>query len=384
MRPIQLPPSTVSRVYMTIRIATFNIENLIARFDFTGFRNQLRSDRVMKLFEIKSEADYQRLEAARVISSADDTRQLSALSIADTDADILCLQEVDNMEALKAFEYGYLFRMVGSGYRQKYLVEGNDSRGIDVAVLMREQTRDGQPIELRDVKSHAALTYHDLGLYHAGLGPNIQPEDRIFKRDCLELDLRIGGRPLTVYVVHFKSMTNGRDGVDGRTATMPIREAEAKAVRHIIENRFGADHARQRNFVICGDMNDYQEKVDVLGDRRRGYDYAVQSDLPSALDVFSHDGFAENAMRRRDPLDRWTLYHARGPEEQHLCQLDYIWLSSGLAAANPTAMPEIIRNGQPFRTPFPPGQQVERYPRIGWDRPKASDHCPVAITLHLP
>ncbi len=89
-------------------------------------------------------------------------------------------------------------------------------------------------------------------------------------------------------------------------------------------------------------------------------------------------------MRRRDPLDRWTLYHARGPEEQHLCQLDYIWLSSGLAAANPAAMPEIIRNGQPFRTPFPPGQEVERYPRIGWDRPKASDHCPVAITLHLP
>ena len=83
-------------------------------------------------------------------------------------------------------------------------------------------------------------------------------------------------------------------------------------------------------------------------------------------------------------VDRWTLYHARGPEEQHLCQLDYIWLSSGLAAANPKAVPEVIRNGQPFRTPFPPGQEVERYPRIGWDRPKASDHCPVAITLHLP
>lgn len=384
MRPIHLPRSTVSRVFMSIRIATFNIENLMARFDFTGFRNQLRSDRVMKLFEIKSEADYQRLEAARVISSTDDTRQLSALAIADTVADILCLQEVDNMEALKAFEYGYLFRMVGSGYRQKYLVEGNDSRGIDVAVLMREETRDGQPIELRDVTSHAALTYHDLGLYHPGLGANVRPDDRIFKRDCLELDLRVGGRPLTVYVVHFKSMTNGRDGVDGRTATMPIREAEAKAVRHIIENRFGSDHAGQRNFVICGDMNDYQEKIDVIGDRRHGYDYVVQSDLPSALDVLSHDGFAENSMRRRDPLDRWTLYHARGPEEQHLCQLDYIWLSSGLAAANPAAMPEIIRNGQPFRTPFPPGQEVERYPRIGWDRPKASDHCPVAITLHLP
>lgn len=369
---------------MSIRIATFNIENLIARFDFTGYRNQLKSDRVLKLFDIKSEADYERLEAARVVSSTDDTRQLSALAIADTHADILCLQEVDNMEALKAFEYGYLFRMIGSGYRQKYLVEGNDSRGIDVAVLMREKTRDGQPIELRDVTSHAALTYHDLGLYHPGLGERVRPDDRIFKRDCLELDLRVGGRPVTVYVVHFKSMTNGRDGMDGRTSTMPIREAEAKAVRHIIENRFGPDNASRRNFVICGDMNDYQERVDVIGDRRSGYDYVHRPHLPSALDVFSHDGFAENPMLRRDPLDRWTLYHSRGPEEQHLCQLDYIWLSKGLAQANPQALPEVIRNGQPFRTPFPPGQEVERYPRTGWDRPKASDHCPIAITLHLP
>lgn len=378
------PPGCLLRVTMSIRIATFNIENLIARFDFTGYRNQLKSDRVLKLFDIKSEADYQRLEAARIVSSTDDTRQLSALAIADTDADILCLQEVDNMEALKAFEYGYLFRMIGSGYRQKYLVEGNDSRGIDVAVLMREETRDGQPIELRDVTSHAALTYHDLGLYHPGLGSNVGPDDRIFKRDCLELDLRVGGRPLTVYVVHFKSMTNGRDGVDGRTSTMPVREAEAKAVRHIIENRFGRDQSLRRNFVICGDMNDYQERVDVVGDRRHGYHFDPKEGLASALDVFSHDGFAENAMLRRDVLDRWTLFHARGPQEQHLCQLDYIWLSRHLAEANPNAVPDVIRNGQPFRTPFPPGQEVERYPRIGWDRPKASDHCPVAITLHLP
>lgn len=368
---------------MSLRLATFNVENLMTRFDFTGFRNQLRQDRVIKLFEVQSEGVYQQLEQARVIASTDDTRQMTALAIADAAADILCLQEVDNMAALQAFEYGYLFRMVGSGYRQKYLVEGNDSRGIDVAVLMREETHDGQKIELRDIKSHAPLTYRDLNLFNDDLALTSLPDDKIFKRDCLEIDLRIGGVPLTLYVVHFKSMGSPRDGLDGRQSTMPIRVAEARAVRRIIERRFGVEHAPKKNFVICGDMNDYQERVDVIGSRRTGYRFEHQDETESALDVFSHDGFAENVMRRRDPLDRWTLYHARGPQEQWLCQLDYLWLSPALARVNATQVPDVIRSGQPYRTVFPPGQEIERYPRTGWDRPKASDHCPVVMTLDL-
>ena len=91
---------------MSLRLATFNIENLMTRFDFTGFRNQIRQDRVLRLFDIRSEAEYQRLEEARTVAHTDDTRQHSALAIADADADILCLQETDNMAALQAFEYG--------------------------------------------------------------------------------------------------------------------------------------------------------------------------------------------------------------------------------------------------------------------------------------
>ncbi|HEV7436713.1 MAG TPA: endonuclease/exonuclease/phosphatase family protein [Pseudorhizobium sp.] len=368
---------------MSVRLATFNIENLITRFDFSGFRNQLRQDRVLRLYDVADKEAYQQMEQARVIASTDDTRQLSALAIADADADILCLQEVDNMPALHAFEYGYLFRMVGNGYIQKYLIEGNDTRGIDVAVLMREKTRHGQPIELVDIRSHAMLTYNDLDLFDQELAKSVNRNDKIFKRDCLELDIRIGGRPLTLYVVHFKSMGNVREGGDGRLATMAVRMAEARAVRRIIERRFGTSQSAKKNFAICGDMNDYQEKVVVSGTRRTGHDFTYQREEKSALDVFSAEGFAENVVQRRDELDRWTLYHSRGPQEQHLCQLDYIWLSPVLASRNAKMVPEIIRRGQPCRTPFPPGQEVERYPRIGWDRPKASDHCPVVVELSL-
>lgn len=367
---------------MSLRLATFNIENLMSRFDFTGFRNQARQDRVLRLFNIRTEAEFQRLEEARAIALADDGRQQSALAIADTDADILCLQEVDNMESLQAFEYGYLFKMVGNGYRQRYLIEGNDTRGIDVAVLMREQTRDGQKIECVDVRSHAGATYHDFDLYTPELAPQV-PGDRIFKRDCLELDLRIGGRPFTLFVVHLKSMGPGRDGLDGRSSTMPVRIAEARAVRRIVEDRFGAGRTADKHFAICGDMNDYQEKLVVEGDRRNGYTFRRVMEDKSALDVFTADGFVDNPVTRRPEDDRWTLYHNMGPEQRHLCQLDYILLSPALARRNHLAVPEIIRAGQPYRTLFPPGQAVERYPRIGWDRPKASDHCPVVMTLDL-
>lgn len=369
---------------MSLRIATFNVENLMNRFDYSGYRNQLRQDRTLALYDIKDEAEFRQLERARTIAHTDDARQLTALAIAETRADIICLQEVDNLEALNAFEYGYLFKMVGRGYRRKYHTAGNDSRGIDVAVMMRDETRHGQEIEFVRMTSHAHVTYEEFDLHNKALSETgNDPHERIFRRDCLEIDLKIGGRPLTLYVVHFKSMGSQRDGVPGREFTMPIRVAEAKAVRRIIENRFGAGKTASKRWIICGDMNDYEERVVIGGDGLSGYDFKPAKEEVSSLHVFSGDGFAVNPVGRLPELDRWTLYHTRGPDERHLCQLDYLWLSPSLAKLNGKAMPEIVRAGQPWRTLMPTGQHHERYPRTGWDRPKASDHCPVVMTLDM-
>ena len=67
---------------MSLRIATFNVENLMNRFDFSGFRNQLNQDRTLALYQIKDEAEYRLLEQARAVAHTDDTRQLTALAIA--------------------------------------------------------------------------------------------------------------------------------------------------------------------------------------------------------------------------------------------------------------------------------------------------------------
>ncbi|MCB1461403.1 MAG: endonuclease/exonuclease/phosphatase family protein [Nitratireductor sp.] len=357
------------------------------RFDFSGWRNQLRRDRAMQMVEVKDKQSYEALEAARVIAHTDDKMQLSALAIADCRADIICLQEVENLDALAAFEYGYLFKMIGSGYRRKYLMEGNDGRGIDVAVMTRDETADGDPIEFVAMRSHAHRTYEDFGIYNKELKAlGERPDEKVFRRDCLEIDFRVGGKKLSLFVTHMKSMTaNGKDtnGSNGRDYTMAIRTAEARAVRRIIEDKFGGDRAARMRWLVCGDMNDYRERIIVEGTHQTGYHFKPVGEERAGFDPLVSDGFALNLVERRDVKDRWTLYHLRGPQEQHLCQLDYIFASPSFAEANPGAVPDIVRNGQPWRTPFPPGQDVERYPRIGWDRPKASDHCPVAVTLNL-
>lgn len=368
---------------MPVRIATFNVENLMNRFDYSGFRNHLHQDRTLALFAIRNEAEYRVLEQGRAIAHADDMRQLTALAIAATKADILCLQEVDNAEALNAFEFGYLFKMIGQGYRQKFTSSGNDMRGIDVALIMREQTAAGEPIEFIRMTSHAHVTFAEMGLHTPELAAmNITSNERIFRRDCLEIDIRVGGRPLTLFGLHLKSMGSPRDGVPGRQASMPVRQAEAAATRIIIERRFGTEHARNKNWMICGDLNDYRQRIVISGDAP-DYAFEVIDEAASGVDALLAGGFSENVVERRPELDRWTLYHTRGPQERHLCQLDYILLSPALAAKNRAAVPDIVRGGQPWRTPFPPGQEVARFPRTGWDRPKASDHCPVALTLEL-
>ena len=369
---------------MSLRLATFNVENLMNRFDFSGYRNQLNEDRTLALFDIQSEAEYKMLEQARAIAQSDDTRQLTALAIAATRADIICMQEVDNIEALKAFEYGYLFKMVGQGYRQKYTTAGNDLRGIDVAVMMRNETAQGQPIEFVRMTSHAYVTFEQFGLHTpelAALGN--QANERIFRRDCLEVDVTVGGVPLTLYLVHFKSMGSPRNGLDGREATMPVRIAEAQAVRRIIEERFGEDHAADKRWAICGDMNDYRQRVKIAGDACRRLSLRGgrrEPVLPQRADRRRLLRKRRRAAAGDGPLE--LLSHARTgraasvPARLHPAV-------EGAGGKNATAVPDIIRNGQPWRTIFPPGQEVDRFPRAGWDRPKASDHCPVAITLDM-
>lgn len=333
-----------------IRIATFNVENLLQRFDFYRF-GQLTVEPALRLLGIESShEDYQLLRKSLHVNLTDDSRQMVAQAIRDTEADLICLQEVDHRDVLDDFHDQYLKKSAEVHYGWRRVIEGNDRRGIDVAVMSKRRI---------EVISHKNHTFDDFDLFNSDLGTyGLSEGDPIFRRDCLEIRTKVGEQDLTVFVCHFKSMSGGRE------ETRPVREAEAKAVRRIIEDRFQTPE--NALWLVVGDLNDYTQSQTGALDNEHG--------IGALLDA----GFSENLVARRKVRDRWTHYY---PKKGTKHQIDYILASPTLAKINNKAIPEIIRAGQPWRVPGT--TRTKRYPRVGFDRPKASDHCPVVVELEL-
>ncbi|MBB36644.1 MAG: endonuclease/exonuclease/phosphatase [Hirschia sp.] len=298
---------------------------------FTAVSDQSDADAVDRVFNVLSEDD----------------RTLTAQALSASQADICCLQEVENLVTLTAFHNRYLKRWMRRGYSRRILCEGNDTRGIDVALLAR--------VNVTRVVSHADLTHRAIGIEPVG---SAHWDGRIFRRDCLEVDIEKEGRTLTLFICHFKSM-NG-----GRLETRPVRHAEALAVRKLIEARF--DDPAQADWAVLGDFNDYLE-IDGVPVEDHG------------LGPLIDGGFSVDAlmMLQANPMERWTHYYAGG---KAYTALDHIFLSPALAARNARARIRLMRAGQPLRV-----QRFEghRFPGVGWVLPKASDHCPLSLTLEL-
>lgn len=326
----------------SVRLLTFNIENLFARFRF----REREEAELVSLFDARGD-DRANLVRTHWNMLHDEIRTFTALTILEADADVVCLQEVENVEALKTFHDRYLQRIGGRSWRRyphQFLIEGNDRRGINVAVLSR--------LPIDRLSSHRHVDAEVLGAE----GPY---RERVFRRDCLELHVDCGeGWLLPVFVVHLKSMDGGRE------ATRAWREREARTIRSIIERRFSDPAAA--DWIIAGDLNDYTE-VDGI------------PDAGHALAPLVDGGFAVDLVKRiADPRDRWTHFY---PDDRRYTQIDYLLVSPALAARNPQAVPTIMRQGQPFRADRYAGP---RWPRVGFDRPKASDHCAVLVTLAGP
>ena len=236
-------------------IATFNVENL---FDTV--------DPILTIPPQPTSAEYE----ARLLEVADTLVALAAPTV-------IGLQEVENIGVLEAIaaqpqlaEFGY----------EAVLIEGDDSRGIDVGYLVR-----GDQATIESVESFPATegltTRHPL---------------------LLQVRLTVDDTAQTVYIInnHFLSLSAGEE------ATEPRRAAQA-AWNVAIMNRV-LERDPDANFVVLGDLNSF---VDTL---------PLQTLTDAGL-VHVYDFFA-------DPDDIPYTYIFEGMTQT----LDHILVSPGMFA----------------------------------------------------
>lgn len=304
------PPHPLDR--RGVRVATFNVENLFFRYDFTKAASPVDRDG----FSINDLA----------FQITDETsKQLTAAAIRAVDANIIALQEVENLELLDRFTNHHL---KGLGYNYRLLIDSHDPRHIDVAVLSR----------------------HPFGAIHTHRHERGMDGAPLFSRDCLEVEVVVNRKVLHLFINHFKSMVGGREQTHER------RLHQAERVAALVDEQW-QKKKYDGNFVVLGDLNDYP------------------GDGTALEPLLKHHGLV-NVLERLPAEQRWTHYYAK---ENEYRQLDYLLVGKALAKANPTP-PKVMRQGLPLRA----DRVTEaRLPGVGHDHPKASDHAPLYMDLEL-
>lgn len=153
-----------------------------------------------------------------------------AATIRKVNADVVALQEVENRGYLERFVKLLLPEM---GYDHIAHFDGNDARGIDVAVLSRAP--------IGEVTSRRHLRFNDSN----GV-------ERHFQRDVPAVTIiPKTGPSFEVWPVHLKSKS------DGAETSEPIRLAEAAELRRLLDAEFAADP--NTRIIVTGDFNDTRE-----------------------------------------------------------------------------------------------------------------------------
>jgi endonuclease/exonuclease/phosphatase family metal-dependent hydrolase len=180
-----------------VRLATWNVHDLFDEVD--------RREPPGVLDEVPPPAQV----AAHLEAAAAVLRRL--------DADAVLLQEVEDLPLLE--------RLAAlAGYPEARLVEGNDPRGIDVALLSR--------LPVRHYLSHA--------------GEREPDGSARWPRDAVEAVLEAGGQPLVLLGTHLSSHLSDPDGLR--------RARQAAALRALADAAVAASPGAL--VVVGGDLND--------------------------------------------------------------------------------------------------------------------------------
>jgi endonuclease/exonuclease/phosphatase family metal-dependent hydrolase len=154
--------------------------------------------------------------------------RMTAKVIHEVGADVIGVVEAESRPSLVRFQDDVMALAHSTSYEHIMLIDGNDERGIDVAIM----TRTGFAIE--SICSHV---------------DDEENGKRIFSRDCAEYHIKTpSGEQLIILVNHFKSKGFGSQADSNRK-----RELQARRVKAIYEKLRGAG---AKHVAVIGDFND--------------------------------------------------------------------------------------------------------------------------------
>jgi endonuclease/exonuclease/phosphatase family metal-dependent hydrolase len=252
--------------------------------------------------------------------------RMTARVIQEIDADIIGVVEAEDRPAMVRFNETLLDQQ----YAHVMLVDGNDDRGIDVAIM----TKPG--FKIKSIRSNV---------------DRMKDGETVFSRDCPQYEVETpDGVTIHVLLNHFKSQSGGGG---------PRRKLQSENVREIVSELITAGE----HCVVMGDLNEGPKAGQTVAEN-----LAPLFSTPNLVDCYSIPGF--------DFDGKPGSYDSCGLSNR----LDYILISQSLR-------PDFA-SGKIFRKGLW-GSRVTRptayttYPEMTKSSEQASDHGAVVIELDI-
>ena len=333
-------PQRASQPSPTVTIMTFNVENLFDTKDDAG-----KDDRTFLPLSLKQsnehrqacnkiEVDYWRDQCLHWDWSEEIVeRKLSVVAAAILQVgngrgpDILALQEIENLGILERLRTEHL---AAAGYAPAILIEGNDTRGIDVAFLTRLEVVE-KPV-LRDIPFEGA------------------PKERVADtRGILEATFRLpDGALLTGYAVHFPA---------------PFHPTGMRVSAYEFLNELKSSLPQDRAAFAAGDFN-------TTSSESRQQSMLERYVRPHWIVVHEQGSVGGKGTAYYAPDDSWSFLDMIlwSPAKHHG---DATWSLRASSVQIPNHIPEQLHDGvTPARFQLPEGSGV-------------SDHWPLLAVIEL-
>ncbi|NOU20100.1 MAG: endonuclease/exonuclease/phosphatase family protein [Bacteroidales bacterium] len=323
-----------------IKITTFNCENLYGRYRFLDKPWNERPDGYERLIQVSGVISLKRgrkgaIEPKKITEKQ---RKSTAEAILATLPDILVVQEIENIQTLRLFNCKYC----NDYFDRIILLDGNDPRGIDVGVLIK---RDFDA-EILNIRTHADEALGGKTLKSSSRLNTKSTAEAIFSRDCLEVDIKIDGKTITLLVNHFKAQ-------DGKPSSTKKRQEQSKKVKEIAARAINEGKMP----IVLGDLN-----IDI---KQKNYDGSLN-------EIYNYEKL-DDPFKNKPEDELWSHYYS---SDNKVSRLDYILVDKKLNVIST----DFFRNGL---TPDCKQYTGTRLESMKGNDLEASDHCPTSVIIDL-